>query len=120
MSTYPVARGARVGSTPAATARPAMTIENSPRGVSTRPARHRPSGPMPARRAAYEPDTSLVRIVTAASSVASPASPLSVLLAVTFAMSRSSTSSSRSTTLRPRVRMWRLRRTPSGDAAVAR
>ena len=47
MSTYPVARGARSGATPAPTARPAMTIENSPRATRAAPVRARPIGPMP-------------------------------------------------------------------------
>ena len=53
MSTYAVASGAISGSTAAeVAARPAITMENSPRGVSVSPARHRPGTAMPARVAA--------------------------------------------------------------------
>ena len=51
-----------------ATARPAMTMENSPRATSVPPARHRPRDPIPARRAAYHPVPILVKTVTTASS----------------------------------------------------
>ncbi len=47
-STYVVARAASSPSTaPEATARPAMTMENSPRATSAVPARARPSRPIP-------------------------------------------------------------------------
>ncbi len=52
MRTYAVASGPRDGSMPAVTASPAMTMENSPRATSVPPARQRPLGPIPARRAA--------------------------------------------------------------------
>lgn len=47
--TQEVARGPREGSTPAVTASPAMTMENSPRATRVPPTRQRPLGPIPAR-----------------------------------------------------------------------
>lgn len=70
ISTYAVANGPSSGSMPAVTARPAMTIENSPRETSAPPARQRPRSAIPARRAAQYPVATLVSAVTRASSSA--------------------------------------------------
>lgn len=55
---------------PAVTARPAMTIENSPRATSVPPARQRPLTPTPARFAAQYPVAIFVHAVTRASASA--------------------------------------------------
>lgn len=52
---------------PAVTARPAMTMENSPRATRVPPARQRPLTPIPARRAAQYPVAIFVPAVTRAS-----------------------------------------------------
>src|ERR671915_429906 len=54
------------------TARPAMTIENSPRAMSAAPARARPSGPMPTLLAAHQPVATFVSVVATARTKAQP------------------------------------------------
>ena len=55
MRTYAAAIGPSAESSPWAIAMPAMMMENSPRAISTAPARIRPAGPMPAARTAHHP-----------------------------------------------------------------
>lgn len=64
-STYPVATGP-TSPRPAATASPAMMIENSPRATRAVPARSRPGVATLSRRAANHPVPILVRVVISA------------------------------------------------------
>jgi hypothetical protein len=68
-----VASGPSSASRPAATARPAITIENSPLAIRAVPARQRPRGPTPILRAAHQPVATLVAAVTRARTVATRA-----------------------------------------------
>jgi len=61
-STYAAATEATFGSAPAATARPAITIENSPRAISVAPTRKALAPCNAASLAAHQPDNSFVRL----------------------------------------------------------